>query len=217
VAESTEQLIARLTADAEPVERLRPPFVRAAGWLGAVALIAILGVIGLADFEEFRQRARNPMVPLEIIAAALTGIASVIAAFQLSLPDRSSWWALLPVPFLAVWLADSGYNCWRNWIEAGPTGWELGDSAHCFAFIVTLSVPLGVSLWWVLARALPLAPGRVAALGGLGIAALAAALLQFFHPFDITFIDLGVHALTVALVVAVSSISARRSAAFAAA
>ena len=36
--------------------------------------------------------------------------------------------------------------------------------------------------------------------GGLGAASLAAFLLQFFHPFDVTFMDLAVHAFAVTLV-----------------
>jgi hypothetical protein len=36
----------------------------------------------------------------------------------------------------------------------------------------------------------------------VGVAALAAGALQFFHPFDVTFIDLGVHLGTIALIVA---------------
>ena len=37
------------------------------------------------------------------------------------------------------------------------------------------------------------------------VAALAAFLLQFFHPFDVTFMDLSVHLVAVGIVVAVST------------
>jgi len=49
----------------------------------------------------------------------------------------------------------------------------------------------------------------VAAMGGLGAAAIAAFLLQFFHPFEITFLDLGMHAIAVAIVVATASLVSR--------
>jgi len=141
----------------------------------------------------------------------VTGIAAVLAAFELSLPDRAPAWALLPLPPLAAWIATSGYNCYRHWITFGPDGWELGESTHCFRFILSVSVPLGVTLWLLLRQARPLAPVRVAAVGGLGIAALAATLLQFFHPFDVTLMDLSVHAVAIAIVIAVSSLCARWS------
>ncbi|HKF71361.1 MAG TPA: hypothetical protein VKB68_06405, partial [Stellaceae bacterium] len=53
----------------------------------------------------------------------------------------------------------------------------------------------------VLRRARPLAPVRVAAIGGLGVAAIAAFLLQFFHPFDVTTLDLSVHIVAIAIVI----------------
>jgi len=46
-----------------------------------------------------------------------------------------------------------------------------------------------------------LAPLPVAAAGGLSVAATAAFTLQFFHPFDVTFMDLAVHLIAVAIVV----------------
>ena len=61
----------------------------------------------------------------------------------------------------------------------------------------------------LLRKARPLAPARVAALGGLGVAALAAFLLQFFHPFDVTFMDLSVHLVAIGLVTAVSTLAGR--------
>src|SRR5689334_22991964 len=146
-----------------------------------------------------------------MIATLATGIAAVLAAFELSLPDRAPAWTVLPLPPLAIWIASSGYSCYRHWIAFGPDGWELGESTHCFRFILSVSVPLGVTLMLLLRQARPLAPVRVAAVGGLGVAAIAACLLQFFHPFDVTAIDLSVHAVAVAMVVAVSSLWARWS------
>jgi len=211
VSEATERLIERLAAEAEPVRRLRPPGLRAALWLLAVAALAAIAIAAFADLHVFAQRARDPKLVADMIATVVTGIAAVLAAFELSLPDRRAAWALLPLPPLAAWIATSGYNCYRHWITFGPDGWELGESTHCFRFILSVSVPLGLTLWLLLRRANPLAPVRVAAVGGLGIAALAATLLQFFHPFDVTLMDLSVHAVAIAIVIAVSSLWARWS------
>jgi len=198
----TDGLIERLAASAGPVRRLRPPVLRAGLWLAAVAAALAAAVVLFADLDLFARRAADPKLAAELVFTLLTGILAVIAAFELSLPDRSGAWVLLPLPSLALWIASSGYSCWRHWLVHGPDGWVIGESAQCFRFILAVSVPLAVSLVLLLRRAAPLSPVRVAAVGGLGVAAMAAFALQFFHPFDVTFMDLAIHAAAVAIVVA---------------
>jgi hypothetical protein len=199
---TTQQLIESLAADAKPVLRLRPPLARAAAWLaGFIALAGIVTVVTGA-WPAMTARLEDARFAVELAATFVTGLAAVIAAFYLSLPDRSRIWLLLPVPPLLVWLATSGYGCYRNWIAYGPQGWALGRSSDCFVFIVTLSIPVAIALYLALRRALPLEPLRVMAAGGLGVAALAASALQFYHPFDVTIIDLAVHVVAVLIVVA---------------
>ena len=48
-------------------------------------------------------------------------------------------------------------------------------------------------------------------MGGLGIAGLAAFVLQFFHPFDVTVIDLAVHLMAVLLVMGAAALVSRRA------
>lgn len=207
---STDQLIELLAASAEPVKRLRPPLVRATLWLLAVAAAAALFVPFFANFPLFDQKLHDGKFILELIGTLLTGITAVIAAFYLSVPDRSPAWALLPIPPLVLWLASSGYNCYREWITFGTNGWQFGETVSCFGTILGFSVPLGLALVLVLRRARPIAPVPVAAIGGLGVAALSAFLLQFNHDVDASFLDLGVHAAAVSLVVLVASATARR-------
>ena len=204
---TTELLIQRLAADVRPVRRLRPPGFRAGLWLLAVGAAVTAAIVLFSDLDLFWRRAHDPKLVVELLATLLTGITAVVAAFHLSIPGRSSGWALLPLPFLALWLVTSGYSCYRIWAVAGPDGSTLGESANCFRFILGIGLPLGASLLVMLRRAAPLRPVRVAALGGLGVAAMAAFALQFFHPFDVTFMDLGVHFVAVGLVVAVMAIT----------
>jgi hypothetical protein len=68
-------------------------------------------------------------------------------------------------------------------------------------FILGVGAPLSLALLLALRRARPIAPRRVAVVGALGTASLAAFLLQFFHPFDLTLMDLLIHAAGVAVVV----------------
>jgi hypothetical protein len=212
----TEQLIAELSGGLVPVKRLAPPAQRATVWLIVVAAAAALFVLALSSRAGFHNvatfvtRLTDPKLALEVAGTLLTGVLAVIAAFQLSLPDRSPRWALLPLPTLALWIASSGYSCWRHWVTFGPDGWEAGESVHCFVWIVGVSVPLALGLLWMLRRARPLAPLPVALMAGLGVASLSAVLLQFFHPFDVTFMDLGLHLAAVAIVASVLGVSSPR-------
>ncbi|HVJ51765.1 MAG TPA: NrsF family protein [Aliidongia sp.] len=201
---TTDQLIAQLRDDARPVRRLRPPLVRASLWLLVIATIAVPLIWRFSDLQLFMRRAEDPKLALELTGTLLTGIAATISAFHLSLPDRPARWALLPLVPLLLWIGASGYSCWRHWITVGPDGWVLGESAECFIFILAVSIPLGTSLLLLLRRARPLTPVRVAVFGGLGVAALSAFILQFFHPFDVTFLDLGAHLAAVGLVILLS-------------
>jgi len=207
---TTPALIESLAADTKPIRRLAPPLVRAGLWLAAFLLLVGLATWLTGAWPLMLQRLQATRFAIEMSATFLTGVAAIIAAFYLSLPDRSRFWTLLPLPLLALWLGSSGYGCYRNWLESGPQGWRLGRSSDCFVFIVTLSVPLAVALYAVLRSARPLDPLRVMAVGGLGVAGLAAATLQFYHPFDVTVIDLAVHAVAVALVVIAMVIGSKR-------
>ncbi|HTY50501.1 MAG TPA: NrsF family protein [Steroidobacteraceae bacterium] len=195
----TDSLITDLAAGLEPVQRLRPPAVRALGWLTVVGVLSLAAILRYSDLHVFWQRVAVPRVAVECIATALTGIAAVFAAFELSIPGRSARWSLLPVPPFLLWLAASGLGCLANGFGHG-----VGESLHCFVFIAGASVPLAASLTWMLRRAGPImAPLAVAGVGALGAAAIAAFVLQFFHPFDVTVIDLALHLAAVAVVMAV--------------
>jgi len=207
--DNTESLIARLTEGLQPVKRLKPPGLRAAIWLGIVAVLGVVFVLRFANLAMFVQRIGDPRLALELTGTLLTGILAVIAAFELSLPDRPITWSLLPAPSFVLWLGSSGFGCWRQWIVRGPDGLGLDETADCFLWILAFGVPLAIALFVVLRRSHPLAPGPVAAMAGLGVASLAAFLVPFFQPFDSTFIDLGLHLVAVATVVMLARAAAR--------
>jgi hypothetical protein len=201
----TDKLIEALATQLQPVRRLRSPLLRALLWLavvGAVGGVVIAREVGLGIFM---QRVAIPRVAVECVATALTAVTAVIAAFELSVPGHSPRWAVLPaLPFL-LWLGASGLGCLQNGFSLYRADGFAGDSPHCFAFIAGASVPLAVALFWMLRRARPIAPLPVAALGTLGVAATAAFMLQFFHPFDVTVIDLALHLAAVALVMLIGT------------
>ena len=207
---TTEQLIADLARHASPVRRLRTPLTRALLWLAVVAIVAAAAVWLKADVRVFMARAANLRMAIELAATLATGVLGVIAAFHLSVPDRPRSWLLAPLAPLAVWIGASGYECWRNWIAPTGGGWAAGESAMCFMFILGVGAALGLLLYWPIRRAKPIDPDGVVVAGGLGVAGLASFILQFFHPFDVTFMDLTVHLTAVGVVVAVASLAGRR-------
>ena len=207
--QTTDQLIGALAQGLAPVRPLLPPVLRALLWLTAAALLIGAAVLRWADLGAFLARNAEPRMALENAATLLTGITAVVAAFYLSLPDRTSLWRYAPLPPLALWIATSGLGCLHNGAGLGPAGDRFGESTNCFIFIVMVSLPLSALLYAVLRRARPLEPLPVALTAALGVAALAAFALQFFHRFDTTVIDLAAHLIAVVTVIGSAAIARR--------
>jgi hypothetical protein len=209
-ATSHDRLIHGLAADLKPVKRLPRPVLRALAWLGVVLAIAV-ALAAFADVDAMWQRlAASPDLWLAVIGSAGTAICAAIAAFELSLPDAPRAWAALPLPAAMLWIAASGLGCLRTWIAPQTHVATMGEARDCLIFIVALSVPLSALLIAMLRRAYPLNIGLTAAVGGLAVAAAAATLLNFFHPYDAAATDLVVHAVAVAIVIAVNGALAGR-------
>jgi len=151
-----------------------------------------------------RYSGREPLMFAEMTAMLATAAAALAAAFVLSIPGASRRWLLVPVPPFLVWIGLSGVGC------VGADTANPFHSAHCLLFILGASLLVGAPLLWRLARARPIEPLPVALMGCLGAAALAALLLQFFHPLAVTFADLAVHLAAILLVVAGVALARRR-------
>jgi hypothetical protein len=205
-----DRLIQGLTADLRPVRPLPSPGKRALAWLACVIAMACL-LAPISDLAALEQRLiAVPDMWLAVTGSALTAVLAAFAAFQLSLPDRSRAWAWLPLPAALLWIAASGMGCLRSWFVPDTHAADLSEARDCLLFIIGLSVPLSILLFAMLRKAYPLQPGLTAAIAGLAVAAAAATLLNFFHPFDAAATDLAVHAFAVGLVVVVSrSVGAR--------
>lgn len=205
-----ERLIGGLAADLAPVQRLRPPTVRALGWLAVVAAIAV-GLAMIADLPALEHRLMGaPDMWLAVAGSTATAILAAFAAFQLSLPDAPRAWAALPLPAALLWIGASGAGCLRTWLVPETHVADLSEARDCLMFIVGLSVPLSALLIVMLRRACSLQPGLTAAIAGLAAAAAAATLLNFFHPYDAAATDLAVHAGAVALVIVANRVLSGR-------
>ncbi len=208
---STDALVATLAAEAGPVRPLAPPARRALLTLAPVlaagaALVLLAGDVGalLARYS-----GRELLMLAEMAAMLATAVLAVLGAFMLSVPGRPRRWLLAPLPTLLAWLGLSGLGCYQDLVRLGAAGWGWGHGRDCLLFLLGAGVPIGGVMLWRLSRARPIDPLPVALLGGLGAAALAAFLLQFFHPVAITVLDLAVHFGAVGLVVGLAALARR--------
>ena len=208
-----ENLIDRLAAEVRPVRPLRAPSLRALTALAMIVGAASITVAMLGDVAGLRDRyaGREALLALEMAAILATAVLAILAAFFISIPGRSKRWIAAPVPFFAGWLMASGLGCYSDFVRRGGGGWELGESLHCLWFILATSAVVAPLLVWQLARARPIDPLPVALMGGLGVAASSAFVLQFFHPFAVTFIDLAVHLAAIMVVVGTVGMLNRRA------
>jgi hypothetical protein len=204
-------LIGSLARDMRPVRRLAPPWRRAALWLAGALWVG--GFLALfADFGAVWHRLTAlPDMGAAEAGAVLTGITAALAAFMTSVPGRSAWWPILPLPPLAVWLGASGLGCLRPEVAGVTVPEGVMHPMGCMYFIVLISAPLAGLLLWQVTRAFPLRPGLTASLAGLASAAAAAALLALIHPFDATAEDLGAHFVAVLAVVIGARMAARKA------
>lgn len=204
-----DRLVEDLAGDLTPVGRLAAPSLRALAWFAAVLGLAAL-MAPLADLHAMRARLQVPDLCAAAIGAIVTALCAALAAFQTSVPGRSPFWALLPLPPLALWIGASGLGCLRAWIAPDSNLADAAEMRGCMVFLLGVSLPLSALLVVMLARACPMRPNLTAALGGLATAAAAATLLVPFHPHDATATDLAVHAFGVLLIVALNGLAGGR-------
>jgi hypothetical protein len=207
---NTPELIDALVECATPVRRLRPPLVRAGLWLALAAVILALLAVGHGVRVALVERLHQPVFAVSIAAALATAILAAVAAFMVSLPDRSQWWLLLPAPALAVWVGTIGYGCLTDWVSIGPDGVHMGETLRCFATLVLTSVPLAIALAVMLRYAALLRPGAVTLAGALAVAAITSSALSLFHDLDATMMILIWNLGTAALITALGSLFGRR-------
>lgn len=211
----TPHLITRLGHDLAPVRRLRKPLVRALIWLGFAGVL--MGCLALADGlrPDLAIRFRLPAFSLALAGMALTAILGTIAAFMLSLPDRSRLWFLAPLPGLALWLGNVGWQCASGLFAPVVGGMASDDLARCVATLILASLPLSLSLMLLLRHATRLAPMPVALSAALAISAFAAMALTLCHQIDASLLILGWNLGTILILTGAAALIARRSRAIA--
>ena len=194
------RLIGDLGADLKPVRRLPPPWLRALVWLAVVLVVALILVATRTLLPALGIVGNDPFMLPGAYASLLTAALAAIAAFELSLPDRSDAWIWLPAPALVVWIALNGLGCLATLAIPGTQTTPF-QFMVCLSLIFAISLPLTIAMIVMVRRARPLRPLRVAALGGLAASGAAATLLVLIHPHDSAVLDLAAHAVAVAVII----------------
>ena len=187
---STPDLIDQLAAGLTPVRRLRSPMVRAAQWLLLATVVSIMLVIALGVRPDFWQCVLDQSFILCAGASVATGVCATVAAFMLSLPDRSRAWVLLPLPAVAVWLSTIGYQCLTNWVALEPDVLSWGEAARCFSTLVVTSLPLAITILVMLRHSTPLRPVLATLTAGLAVSAITATEMSLIHNIDASIMNL---------------------------
>jgi hypothetical protein len=207
---STPDLIDALVADLKPVRRLRAPLLGTAVWLlCAAAVVALLALVH-GTRSDLGLRLGAPAFTAALAGSFLTGALAAVAAFELSLPDRSRLWLLLPAPPLVLWLSTIGYGCLTDWVSLGPDGIRFGSTMACFATLLLTSLPAGAVLLAMLRHAARLHPSDVALMAGLATAGIASTAMALLHEIDATVMVLLWHLGAAALIVALGGTFGRR-------
>lgn len=206
----TSDLIHSLASNATPVKRLRPPLVRAIGWLLIASAIMALMTVSHGVRPQFAERMQDTVFAVNMLSSLMTGVLATIATFFVSLPDRSRRWLLLPAPPLVVWLSTIGYQCFAGWVPVPPGAITVEAASGCLATLVLTSLPLSLLMLAMLRYTAVLRPTSVILMGSLAVSAVTATALSMFHPLDATAMILGWNLGTAVLFLAGAAVFSRK-------
>jgi hypothetical protein len=201
-------LIKTLVADARPVRPLRPPFWRALGWTVAASVIVGLLAWWHGPRPDLPQRLTEPGFALGMGAALVTGLAGAVAALTASLPDRSRFWALLPIPPAVVWISTVTWGCLSHWVAFGDRAPNYELLASCVIILLATSVPLSGLLFWML-RSTVVRVRQTILATGIAAGGMTAVALNLLHAYDASVMILAWHLGTAALVMLCDLVAGR--------
>jgi hypothetical protein len=207
----TDILIEQLTERLRPVARLRKPWLRATLWSGfATAVVAVLAACfgTRADIAHALGEAKF-VVPL--CGSWLTGVTAALAAFEVSLPDRSRRWLWLPLVPVLLWSSGFAYGCLADWV-AIPEGLPLlPEAVACVGTILLASAALLAVLLPMLRRAKSLRPRLTAWLGCLAVSGFADAAHLLIHTEQASLLAVTINLVPALVVVPLAGLMGRRA------
>jgi hypothetical protein len=208
---TTDTLIEKLAGRLEPVRRLRKPWLRALLWI-AFATLVIAVLVTLRGFRaDIAECLRDPGYLIPLAGAWLTGVTAALTAFQISLPDRSRLWLLLPLPAVALWISGFAYGCLADWI-AIPEGAPIAaDSVRCLTTILVASAIMIALMLPMLRRTRTLRPNATAWAGILAVSGFADTAHLLIHVVDASLLVLVINLVPAALIVLLGGLAGRRA------
>ena len=202
----SEDLIAALASQAAPVRRLRPPAWRTAGLVTLAGAIVALSVAWHGLRPDLAEKMSEPLYLLEWLASLATALGAFLAAFHLSLPDRSPRWLAAALVPAAIWLSAIGIGCLADFTEHGAHAFAWGVSLPCFRYITEMGIPLTLVVLVMIRHAAPIRPIPATLCAGLGAAALSAAGLSLFHDLEASWLVLIWHGSALITVLALAGL-----------
>lgn len=180
----TGGLIRALSVDVRPVRRLRRALVRVGLWLALGAPYVAAVVLMMSVRADLPAKLTEARFLIEQAAALATTVTAALAAFELTIPGRSTKVALLPLAPFVVWIGSLGQGCLVAWFRYGPEGLSVYPDWACFPGIMLVAAAPGAIMVAMLRRGAPLYPHLATGLGALAAAALGNFGLRLFHPQD---------------------------------
>jgi hypothetical protein len=186
----TEQLIADLTRDVAPVQPLGRPWRRTLVWATSASLYLTLLIAAMSPRDDLGLRMTDPRFILEQLAALLTGITAAAAAFATAIPGYRRDVVLVPLAFLALWIALVGVGVAQD-ARAGRM--VFGGDWQCIATVFAGAALPAAMMANMMRRGAPVRPHATAALGVLAAAGLGNLGACLFHPHSSNLIVLVWH------------------------
>ena len=207
----TDDLIQRLGTDLRPVQRLAPPWQRAAIWVAvAVAYVVLVAVGSWLRHGALRGISADPVYLVQQIALLATGIVAADMAFASvvpGMPRPAAWVTLVPA---AVLMSTLVWGMLSDLRMGGTLGVGQETDWPCVASIAVGTIGLWAVGAVMLRRGAPLSPGISGVLAGLAAVSVAniEACVTRAHAFNVTVLLW--HGTTSLIVVAIFVLASRR-------
>lgn len=146
---------------------------------------------------------------IEEVAALVTAITAVVAAFSSVVPGQNRKLLLVPLAPLAVWLATLGEGCLNDWLRLGSAGLKLRFDWECIRPAAIIGIVPAIAIVVMLRRGAPLIPRTTLALAAVAVAALVNFVLRLHHLGDVSVMVLVWHFGSVILFACIGGLIAR--------
>ena len=150
------------------------PVVHLGVWLAASVLLIGAGTLAIGLRADLPSALKSTGFQAECSLTLSLALASTLAAFSLSVPNRRALWtSLLPAMAFALWAARILF------MATSENRLELGNGLPCLRDIAMLSLVPGGLLFFMLSRGAPLRIGTVGFYAASGVAALSCLATEF--------------------------------------